>query len=70
MKLELLRSMSREDLLIVKEAYLKLQIRYEDLCGGPMGAMQYKEYFAICDNIAAINKVLYDRYLSGHGGDI
>lgn len=70
MKLELLKSMSRQDLLIVKEAYLKLQGRYEDICGGPMGARQYKEYFAICDNIAAINKVLYDRYLSSHGGDI
>lgn len=68
MKLELLKQMSNEDLLIVKEAYLKLQGRYEEVCGGPMGARQYKEYFAICDNIAAINKVLYDRYLNGHGG--
>lgn len=70
MKLELLKTMSREDLLIVKEAYLKLQGRYEDVCGGPMGARKYKEYFAICDNITAINRVLYEReheeYGTGH----
>lgn len=70
MKLELLKQMSHEDLLIVKEAYLKLQGRYEDICGGPMKARQYKEYFAICDNIAAINKVLREREQDGHGGGI
>lgn len=68
MKLELLKSMSRQDLLIVKEAYLKLQGRYEDVCGGPMRARQYKEYFAICDNIAAINKVLRERGQECYGG--
>lgn len=70
MRLELLKTMSRDDLLIVKEAYLKLQGRYEDVCGGPMKARQYKEYFAICDNITAINRVLHereiDRYGAGH----
>ena len=70
MKLELLKKMSRADLLIVKEAYLKLQGRYEDFCGGPMGARQYKEYFAICDNIQMINKVLREREQDGHGRDI
>lgn len=69
MKLELLKSMSNGYLLQAKDAYLTLQGLYEDFCCGPMGARQYKEYFAICDNIAAINKVLYDRYLSDHGGD-
>ena len=67
MKLELLKTMSRDDLLIVKEAYLKLQSRYEDVCGGPMRARQYKEYFAICDNITAINRVLYEREINGYG---
>lgn len=67
MKLELLKSMSRDDLLMVKEAYLKLQGRYEDVCGGPMKARQYKEYFAICDNIAAINKVLREREQESYG---
>lgn len=69
MKLELLKTMSREDLLIVKEAYLRLQGRYEDVCGGPMKARQYKEYFAICDNISAINKVIRERELNGYGAD-
>lgn len=67
MKLELLKTMSRDDLLIVKEAYLKLQGRYEDACGGPMRARQYKEYFAICDNITAINRVLREREQDGYG---
>ena len=70
MKLELLKTMSRDDLLIVKEAYLMLQGRYEDNCGGPMKARQYKEYFAICDNISAINKVLREREQESHGGGI
>lgn len=68
MKLELLKSMGTGYLLQAKDAYLTLQGLYEDFCCGPMGARQYKEYFAICDNITAINKVLYDRYLSSHGG--
>lgn len=67
MKLELLKRMSPEDLLIVKEAYLKLQSRYEVICGGPIKARQYKEYFAICDNIAAINKVLQGIEPYGYG---
>lgn len=67
MKLELLKTMSREDLLMVKEAYLMLQGRYEDNCGGPMRARQYKEYFAICDNITAINRVLREREQDGYG---
>lgn len=67
MKLELLKQMSREDLLTVKEAYLKLQGRYENVCGGTMRSRQYKEYFAICDNITAINKVLHERELEGYG---
>lgn len=70
MKLELLKTMSREDLLIVKEAYLKLQGRYEDVCGGPMKARQYKEYFAICDNIAAINRVLRESEQESYGRGI
>lgn len=68
MKLELLKSMSNGYLLQAKDAYLTLQGLYEDFCCGPMGARQYKEYFAICDNIAAINKVLREREQERYGG--
>ena len=31
-------------------AYNTLMCIYEDVCGGPYGAMKYKEYFAIRDS--------------------
>ena len=69
MKADLLKAMSNGYLLQAKDAYLTLQGLYETFCFGPTGARKYKEYFAICDNIAAINKVLRERELERYGGD-
>ncbi len=58
MKAELLGAMGNDYLLRAREAYITLMCIYEDICNGPRGAMAYREYFAIRDNIAAIDKEL------------
>lgn len=67
MKAELLRVMSKGDLQEAYANYLSLRSIYEDYCNGPYGARRYREYFAICDNIAAIERELTERTASyGH----
>ena len=61
MKAELLGAMGNSYLLQAREAYITLMSVYEDICNGPRGAMAYKEYFAIRDSIAAIDKELRSR---------
>ena len=61
MKANLLSAMGRENLLQARDAYITLMGIYEDICGGPRGAMAYREYFAIRDNIAAIDSELRSR---------
>lgn len=58
MKTELLSAMGSGYLLQARDAYITLMGLYEDFCGGPREAMTYREYFAIRDNIAAIDKEL------------
>lgn len=61
MKAELLSAMGTDYLLQAREAYITLMSVYEDVCDGPRGAMVYREYFAIRDNIATIDKELKSR---------
>ena len=61
MKADLLKAMDRGYLLQAREAYVSLMCIYEDMCNGPRGAMAYREYFAIRDNIAAIDRELRSR---------
>lgn len=61
MKADLLSAMDSNYLLQARDAYITLMGIYEDLCNGPRGAMAYREYFAIRDNIAAIDKELRSR---------
>ena len=61
MKAELLSAMGTDYLLQAREAYITLMSVYEDVCNGPRGAMAYREYFAVRDNIAAIDKELKAR---------
>lgn len=61
MKADLLSAMGNAYLLQARDAYITLMGLYEDFCGGPRGAMAYKEYFAIRDNIAAIDRELISR---------
>lgn len=61
MKADLLGAMGNDYLLQARGAYITLMVLYEDFCGGPRGAMAYREYFAIRDNIAAIDRELQSR---------
>lgn len=61
MKAELLKAMSSGYLLQARDAYITLMGLYEDFCGGPRGAMEYREYFGIRDSIAAIDRELRER---------
>lgn len=61
MKADLISAMGNDYLLQAREAYITLMSVYEDVCNGPRGAMAYKEYFAIRDNIANIDKELRSR---------
>lgn len=61
MKADLLKAMGNGYLLQARDAYITLMGLYEDFCNGPRGAMAYKEYFAIRDSIAAIDKELRSR---------
>lgn len=61
MKADLLGAMSTNYLLQARDAYITLMGVYEDFCGGPRGAMAYKEYFAIRDNIAGIDREIIKR---------
>ena len=47
---ELCTRMRYEDLERAYNAYNALMLAYENTCGGPYAARQYKEYFAICDS--------------------
>lgn len=58
MKADLLSAMCNSYLLQARDAYITLMGLYEDFCGGPREAMAYREYFAIRDNIAAIDREL------------
>lgn len=61
MKADLLSEMGTDYLLQAREAYITLMSVYEDVCNGPRGAMAYREYFSIRDNIAAIDRELRSR---------
>lgn len=61
MKADLLGAMGNGYLMQARDAYITLMGVYEDFCGGPRGAMAYKEYFAIRDSIAAIDNELRAR---------
>ena len=61
MKADLIAGMGNGYLRQARDAYLTLMGLYEDFCNGPRGAMAYREYFAIRDSIAAIDRELRSR---------
>lgn len=60
MKAELIERMSAEQLQKAHAAYTQIACIYEDICGGPYGARNYREYFGIMDTREALRK----RFLS------
>lgn len=60
--------MRYEDLERAYNAYNALMLAYENTCGGPYAARQYKEYFAICDSRENIRQEVVRRSNeSSHG---
>lgn len=47
---EFVKSVAYQDLEKAYAAYNALMIVYENTCGGPYKAREYKEYFAIADS--------------------
>lgn len=58
---EFARGISYDDLSRAYAAYNQLMIIYENTCGGPYGARNYKEYFAICDSRDNIRQEVLNR---------
>lgn len=58
---ELCARMRYEDLERAYKAYNELMLAYENTCGGPYAARQYKEYFAICDSRENIRQEVLNR---------
>ena len=67
MKAELISRLSLEQIQQAHAAYSRIACIYEDICGGPYGARQYKEYFAIMDTREALRKRYNELMLSNDG---
>lgn len=46
---ELVSRLTAEQCERLHAAYTQIACVYEDICGGPYGARQFKEYFAVMD---------------------
>lgn len=66
---ELCARMRYEDLERAYGAYNALMAAYENTCGGPYAARQYKEYFAICDSRDNIRQEVLNRSKGGSDGN-
>lgn len=47
---EFIERMTAEQLEKAHAAYSQIAIIYEDVCGGPYKAREYREYFGVMDN--------------------
>lgn len=65
---EFVKSIPYEELERAYNAYTQLQIAYENSCGGPYKAREYKEYFAICDSRDNIRQEVTRRAQGGQDG--
>lgn len=65
---ELCKSVAYTDLERAYNAYNTLMSVYENTCGGPYGARQHKEYFAICDSRDNIRAEVINRSNTQNNG--
>lgn len=56
MSTEFIQRMSALQVEEAHAAYTKLAVIYEDICNGPLGARQFKEYYAIMDSRKRLRK--------------
>lgn len=49
MKADLMERMNYAQMVTAYECYTKLMALYEDVCGGPYKAQEFREYFALRD---------------------
>lgn len=66
---ELCARMRYEDLERAYKAYTELALVYEDTCGGPYAAREFKEYFAIMDSRNNIRQEVINRSSNGDNGN-
>lgn len=65
---EFVKGVTYADLQSAYAAYNTLMMVYENSCGGPYGARQHKEYFAVCDSRDNIRQEVFRRSnLDSHG---
>lgn len=60
MKAELIERLNVVQIQEAHAAYTKIAAIYEDVCNGPTGARNYKEYFAVMDTREALRKRFYN----------
>ena len=58
---DFVKGIAYADLERAYSAYNTLMAVYENTCGGPYAARQYKEYFAICDSRDNIRQEVVNR---------
>ena len=66
---DLCKQVSYADLTRAYEAYNTLMSVYENTCGGPYGAREHKEYFAITDSRGNIRQEVMRRAQEASHGD-
>lgn len=66
---EFVKGVAYTDLERAYSAYNTLMSVYENACGGPYAARQYKEYFAISDSRDNIRQEVINRSNNGSHGD-
>ena len=67
MKAELIDRMSAEQVERAHAAYTQLAAIYEDVCGGPYKAREYREYFGIMDSREYLKKRFIYLTCGSHG---
>lgn len=69
MKAEFVARLNAEQCQRAYSAYNQLAIIYEDICGGPYGAREFKEYFAIMDSRDYLRRRYNELILCNDGTD-
>lgn len=64
---EFVKHLSSEQLQQAHISYTRLALIFEDVCGGPYKAREFKEYFAIMDSRENIRQEYNNRAVNQYG---